>query len=74
LESRLALNPRVQLSGFLQKNTENDLTNINIRFSWEYSPLSFVYLVFNDRDFNETLYGNQTEQQAIVKINFLKQF
>jgi hypothetical protein len=47
IEGRFALNPRLQLIGFYQQNAENNLKNYNIRLSWEYSPLSFIYLVLS---------------------------
>jgi hypothetical protein len=43
MEGRFALNPRVQLIGFYQQNTENQSKNYNIRLAWEYRPLS-LYL------------------------------
>ena len=45
---RLALNPKVQLSTFYQYNSFDQQGRWNVRFSWEYMPLSFIYLVFND--------------------------
>jgi len=74
LQGRFALNPRLQLSAFLQKNTGNSSQNYNIRFSWEYQPLSYVYLIFNRQEFNPLGSKVQQEDQAIFKINFLKQF
>ncbi len=73
LESQVFLNPRVSLSGLYQKNTQNSSDFYNIRFAWEYNPLSYVYLVFNS---NQSRVGNDTlfERQAIIKISFLKQF
>lgn len=70
---RLALNPRVQLSSFYQYNSFNKQGSMNIRFSWEYSPLSFIYLVFNDVR-TESLNPVEQNQQFITKISFLKQF
>lgn len=70
---RLALNPRVQFSSFYQYNSFDKQGRWNLRLSWEYMPLSFVYLVFNDIQtdaFDPTL---QT-RQFISKITFLKQF
>lgn len=70
---RLALNPRVQLSSFYQYNSFNEQGRWNIRFSWEYKPLSFIYLVFNDTQtdiFDPTIGSTQ----FISKITFLKQF
>lgn len=71
--SRFALNPRVQLSAFYQYNTFDDQGRWNVRASWEYQPLSFVYLVFNDT-LIDGLDDPFQEQQFIGKITFLKQF
>ncbi len=89
ISSRFALNPRVQLIGFYQKNSVSNFDVWNLRFSWEYKPLSFIYLVFNQRgydDFRTQLSNDglrrirtdqlarQNEQQIIAKISYLKQF
>jgi hypothetical protein len=68
---RLAANPRIQLSGFYQYNTFDSQGRINLRGSWEFAPLSFLYLVFNESEFQETSARNQS---TISKISFLKQF
>jgi hypothetical protein len=47
-ELRLALSPRVQLATFYQYNTAAERGALNARFSWEFAPLSFVYVVYND--------------------------
>jgi hypothetical protein len=73
-EGRFALNPRLQLIGFYQKNSENKAYNYNIRLSWEYQPLSYFYLVFNHVDFYDLQQFRQTEDHAIAKISYLKQF
>lgn len=73
ISGRLALNPRLQLIGFYQKNSENNLSNYNIRLSWEYQPLSYVYLVFNRRGFDNTQMKRQTEDHAIIKLSYLRQ-
>lgn len=73
LSGRLALNPRLQLIGFYQKNSENNLSNYNIRLSWEYQPLSYIYLVFNRRGFDNAQMKRQTEDHAIIKISYLRQ-
>jgi hypothetical protein len=39
----------VQLSSFYQYNTDVQRGSLNARASWEFTPLSFVYLVYNDR-------------------------
>jgi hypothetical protein len=73
-EGRFALNPRLQLSSFFQKNSENNLYNVNVRFSWEYQPLSFFYIVFNRHFYDNELQYRQIEEQLIAKVSFLKQF
>ena len=70
---RLALNPRVQLSTFYQYNSFNEQGRWNVRFSWEYMPLSFVYLVLNDTQ-TDIFDPSQQSTQFISKITFLKQF
>lgn len=71
--ARLAWNPRIQLSVFYQYNTFDEQGRWNVRASWEYQPLSFIYLVFNDTqtDFAD---GVLSSQQLIGKVTFLKQF
>lgn len=70
---RLALNPRVQLSTFYQYNSFDEQGRWNVRFSWEYMPLSFIYLVFNDTQ-TDVFDPIQRNTQFISKITFLKQF
>lgn len=74
IEGRFALNPRIQLIGFYQRNSENGSQNVNIRFAWEYQPLSYIYLVYNHTGFNTALAGPRTEDHVIAKISYLKQF
>ena len=69
---RLALNPKVQLSSFYQYNSFDKQGRWNIRFSWEYMPLSFIYLVFNDTQ-TDLFDPVQRTTQFISKITFLKQ-
>ncbi|MEO0877221.1 MAG: hypothetical protein AAFY48_21700, partial [Bacteroidota bacterium] len=71
--SRFALNPRVQLSAFYQYNSFDEQGRWNIRGSWEYRPLSFVYLVFNSRLIDD-LDNPIQEQQFISKLTFINQF
>lgn len=89
ISGRFALNPRVQLISFYQHSSISNLDVWNVRFSWEYRPLSFFFLVFNQRgydDFRTQLSNDglrrirtdqlarQNEQQTIAKISYLKQF
>lgn len=71
--SRFALNPRLQISSFYQYNSFDKQGRWNVRASWEFLPLSFVYLVFNDSNFDGAFSSIQ-EQQLISKISFVKQF
>jgi hypothetical protein len=48
-EIRIAPDPRVQLAAFYQYNSAARQGALNARFSWEFSPLSYVYLVVNDQ-------------------------
>ena len=73
VEGRFALNPRVQLIGFYQRNSENISQNYNIRFSWEYKPLSYIYLVFNRHGFDNVQGKTQIEDHGIAKISYLRQ-
>ncbi len=70
---RLAINPRLQLMGFYQANTASDESNWNVRLSWEFQPLSFLYVVFNNNSFDR---GDirYSDQQVIGKLTYLKQF
>lgn len=77
IEGRLALNPRLQLIGFYQQNITNRQRlgardTYNIRLSWEYRPLSFLYVVFNRRV--QDGITRQNEQHVIAKLSYLKQF
>jgi hypothetical protein len=74
LEGRFALNPRLQLIGFYQKNSQNNSDNYNLRVSWEYHPLSYIYLVYNHRDFYDLEQFKEMEDHVIAKISYLKQF
>ena len=70
---RVALNPRLQFSSFYQYNSFNEQGRVNIRASWEYQPLSFVYVVFNDSQM-EDAFSTVNEQQVISKITWIRQF
>lgn len=66
---RMAINPRLQMNVFYQYNTATERSRWNARFSWEYKPLSYIYLVWNE---NKTT--GFREDQTIGKISYLKQF
>ncbi|MBT29189.1 MAG: hypothetical protein CMO01_05965 [Thalassobius sp.] len=71
--ARFALNPRIQISAFYQYNSFDEQGRWNVRGSWEYRPLSFIYFVFNDTQIN-SLESAYHQQQVIGKVTFLKQF
>jgi hypothetical protein len=75
-ELRLALNPRVQLTTFYQYNSTQDVGAWNVRFSWEFQPLSYVYLVYNDRQPGASALASAgpAERQLILKATWLRQF
>jgi len=70
-EFRLSLNPRVQLTAFYQYSSAARLARWNVRASWEFQPLSYVYLVFNELENNQL---DSRQQQTIAKVSYLKQF
>ncbi|MEM1001815.1 MAG: DUF5916 domain-containing protein [Bacteroidota bacterium] len=74
--TRLALNPRVQLIGNYQWNSANKANIWNVRFSWEYRPLSFIFLVFNNNESEgfPSAPNLFSQRELIGKITFLKQF
>jgi hypothetical protein len=73
LQARMAINPRVQAFLFYQQNTANSSGGINARVSWEYKPLSYIYLVFNNR--NMVINGiKERADLTIFKFSYLKQF
>jgi hypothetical protein len=78
-ELRLALNPRLQLATLYQYNSVNRSSAWNTRLSWEFRPLSYVYLVFNSRDFREPEGGwtgdpLPSESRLIAKATYLFQW
>jgi len=68
---RLAYNPRIQASVFYQYNSFNQHGRWNVRGSWEFAPLSFLYIVFNETSYRHSPVRNQA---VINKITYLKQF
>jgi hypothetical protein len=71
-EVRIFLNPRVQWSAFYQYNTAVQRASLNARFSWEFLPLSFLYVVYNDRQ--AVMTGTSPMARSlIVKLSWLGQ-
>jgi hypothetical protein len=68
---RLAWNADLQLAAFYQYNSFDERARWNARFSWQFAPLSFVHLVFNQNDFRESGAQNQS---LITKVSWMWQF
>lgn len=71
-ELRVFLNPRIQWSAFYQYNTAIERASLNARFSWEFLPLSYLYVVYNDR---QAVQGGTSPmaRSLIVKLSWLGQ-
>jgi hypothetical protein len=77
-EVRIALNPRVQFSTFAQYNSDARRSTWNGRFSWEFQPLSYLYVVYNERAPFRSLREHATsplarERGLIVKLTWMRQ-
>ncbi len=74
-EVRISFTPKIQLFGFYQYNTDSNTGGLNVRFSWEYNPLSFVYLVFNGVETidKKLVVDPLHDQTGIVKISYIRQ-
>jgi hypothetical protein len=68
---RLAYNPNILASVFYQYNSFTEQGRWNVRGSWQFAPLSFLYVVFNESVFDRSLAKNQS---LICKVSYLKQF
>ncbi len=77
LQTRLALNPRLQFTGLYQKNSLNNSNAYNLRLAWEFSPLSYVYLIYNrgvNSQLNVPQAIAQVEDHIIFKASYMQQF
>jgi hypothetical protein len=76
-EARLALNPRLQFTLLYQYNSVTDQTSWNARLAWEFRPLSYAYLIVNQRTPGGVPIGGGpaalSEGQVILKISYLGQ-
>jgi Domain of unknown function (DUF5916) len=72
---RISLNPKIQVSGIYQYNTVTNEGGLNAKFSWEYKPLSFVYLVYNSLKNIQSQVGVPlvNQQTAILKVSYIRQ-
>ena len=73
---RLGLTPRMNVTAFYQHNTDLSRGTANVRYAWEFAPLSFLFVVFND---GANIEGNAPlplvlpRQQVVVKLSWLAQ-
>jgi hypothetical protein len=74
-ELRAAVTPKILLSAFYQYDSDARNGSLNARFSWEYKPLSFVYLVFNSlNNYYKTPFDiPQKQQNSILKLTYIYQ-
>jgi len=67
--------PRMFLSGLVQYSSSGDTFSTNLRFRWQYSPGSEIFIVYTeDRDTNPLMPNRTTElsnRGLVVKINRL---
>lgn len=73
-EVRVAPSPRLELSGVWQYNTATESSNLNLRLSWEFRPLSFLYVVYNDNTpLDGRLEAFPSQRRLIIKGTWLWQ-
>ncbi|MES2109378.1 MAG: DUF5916 domain-containing protein [Bacteroidota bacterium] len=72
---RLAASPKLLLSTFYQYNTNARNGSLNARLSWEYKPLSFIYLVYNNLNnyYHTPFEIPQKQQSGILKLTYIYQ-
>jgi hypothetical protein len=71
VETRLALSPKLQLAGSYQRDTDGNASIFNARFSWEFLPLSFLYIVVTDtRSVLSSREGPAPELKAVAKLTY----
>ena len=77
VETRLAANPRLQVVSFVQWNTVVRQLSSNVRLAWEYRPLSFFTVVYNDRSAVDgrgaTIPAPARSRQLLMKLTWLWQ-
>jgi hypothetical protein len=67
--------PRMFTSALVQYNSSIDAVSANVRFRWEYSPGSELFVVFNEeRDTEARRFPTLMNRALIIKINRLLRF
>lgn len=74
---RVGLTPRMNLSGFWQWNTDAGRGTLNVRYAWEWAPLSYLFVVYNDgRNFGHSLLDPTAlpdRRALVVKLSWVAQ-
>jgi hypothetical protein len=74
---RVGITPRMNLSGFWQYNTDAGRGTLNLRYAWEWAPLSYVFVVYNDgKNFGNGLVDPTAlpdRRQLVVKFSWVTQ-
>ena len=65
--------PRLGLALFYQYNTDTKTPALQARLSWEYNPLSMIYLVFNSGKVTTYDQGNVDYENGLIKITYAYQ-
>ena len=69
------MTPRMFASALVQYNSSLDVVSANVRFRWEYSPGSEIFVVFNEeRDTEARRFPTLTSRAFIIKVNRLIRF
>lgn len=69
LNLRIAPNPQLRFSVLYQHNSVGSRDSWNARLSWEYRPLSYIYLVFNRNELSTAIPGDHASTaQVILKL------
>ncbi len=72
LSVRIAPSPQLQFRVLYQQNSVGDRDNWNARLSWEYRPLSFIYLVYNRNEIaGLSVTDSPRTEQVILKMTYL---
>jgi hypothetical protein len=70
-ELRVAATPKLQLAGIAQYNSDAGVASGNARLSWEFEPLSFLYVVYTDARRRFAADDEpRREQQLLVKLTY----
>ena len=71
----VTMSPYMFASALVQYNSANNAVNANVRFRWEYSPGSELFVVYNDeRDTRTRGFPGLATRAVIVKVNRLFRF